>query len=369
MSTVSTGIHKKFIALRRQLKEHVTPGPHVDYKLLSSFEILPGLLDGREVKRIVLAIPTRGCALFRRAQGGCLHCGLAGDGIIQTKPSNDELIANFSSQLNNPEFTGCPVLCLYTPGSFLDEHELDRQVRNEILSLISRKESIRRVVLESLPQFITLPRIREVKEVLSNKEIEIAVGLDSSNDDIRRICIDKSFTNTIFEKACNLLRKNEIFFSAFALLKPPFLSEREAIDDTLHTARYAFERGVAAVSIEPNSVQAHTFTWQLYRRRLYRPPWLWSIIEIIRSLPPGLEIRVGGIVVYPRAEAVAYNCERCSDEIWQRIRNFNISQDRTIFDDLDCECKIQWGHDLKVSYPSWQERLESILQAYLSGEE
>ena len=336
----------------------------LDEKQLSSFEILPCLYQGKMSKRIVLALQTPGCSLFRRLQGGCLHCGLFADGIINNSTGKKELISQFAEKLNRLDFSDCPVLCIYTPGSFLDNKELDTDIRNNILLLAAKKKGVRKIIFESLPRYITWKKIRDLKTLFPHLEIEIAVGLDTRNDLIRSVCINKNFSLKTFEKACCLLKDNEIPWSAFALLKPPFLTELEAITDAIQTAQYIFESGAEAVSIEPMAIQEHTFTWMLFQKTLYRPPWLWSIIEVIKNLPPGFEVRIGGLVVYPKTIQSAYNCSLCTREVWQKIQEFNLVQDRNIFNNLDCDCKKKWADELQTAGNPLLERINIILQDF-----
>jgi radical SAM enzyme (TIGR01210 family) len=341
--------------------------PHrvtLDQTQLSSFEILPCLFHGGIARRAVLALQTRGCSFLRRPQGGCLHCGLAADGIIADDVDHVSQISRFEQALKRLHCSDCPVLCVYVPGSFLDDDEIDRETRNQIFSIVSKQKGIRKIVLESLPQFVTEKKINDLHLYLPDKEIEIALGLDSQDDQIRRLCINKDFSLKIFEKACALLKRHEIAFSAFALIKPPFLTEGESIDDAIKTCRYLFDIGAAAVSIEPNTVQKHTVTWKLYEKNLYRPPWLWSMIEVLQNLPPGFEARVGGIVVYPRAVQSAYNCSRCSQTVWQKLQDFNLCQDKNIFNGLECDCKIKWREELKKTDLPITTRIAKIVMEF-----
>jgi radical SAM enzyme (TIGR01210 family) len=354
-------IRQKFSSFLKQFKNEQIPDRAIDTALLSSFEILPGLLRGSVVQRVVLAIPGRGCSLFHRPQGGCLHCGLFSDGIISPETDQEQVISAFAGDLNRHDFSRSPVLCIYVPGSFLDDQEIDPETRRAIFSLVAQQTKIKKIIFESLPQFITEHRINELKSVLADKEIEIAVGLDSSDDQIRDLCINKNFTLRTFEQSCALLQRQEIRFSAFALLKPPFLTEQESIADTVRTAQYAFDKGAAAVSIEPNTVQENTFVWKLFRQNMYRPPWLWSIIEVIKQVPPGQELRIGGMVVYPRAIQIAHNCDQCSTRIWQKIQEYNLNQDKNIFTNLECNCKNQWYEKLHLDSPPLPDRIENAL--------
>lgn len=336
----------------------------LDKKQLSSFEQLTCRFHGQISNRIVLALPTTGCSLFRRPQGGCLHCGLFANGIVQEHIHPNAMVDQFARKLERLDFTNFPVLCLYTPGSFLDSRELNTRTRKKILSLAAGKKGIKKIIFESVPQHITRKKIEDLLTFRPSMEIEIAVGLDTRNDRIRSICIQKNFSLKIFEKACRLLNHNGISWSAFALLKPPFLTEQEAINDTIQTVRYIYEAGAKAVSIEPMAIQEHTFAWMLFRKNLYRPPWLWSLLEVIKNLPPGFEVRIGGQVVYPKSIRSAYNCDICTREIKQKIQEFNTVQDRNIFANLDCDCRNKWADELQMASIPLLRRINIILQDF-----
>ena len=340
-------ISKRLRAFLERSKPEFTQQRPLDDHQLSSFEILSCLYHGKITKRAILALQTTGCSLLHRRQGGCLHCGLGSDGIISDRIDRESRMEQFKKKLDILDFSDCPVLCVYVPGSFLNEREMDAASQKQLLSVIAGKKDVRKLILESLPQYITDERIKDLKTILPDTEVEIAVGLDSCNDQIRSVCINKNFSITAFEKACGILKRHGVAFSAFALLKPPFLTEREAIIDTVRTAHRIFEMGAAAVSIEPNTVQDNTVVSKLYERNLYRPPWLWSMIEVIQGLPPGFQVRAGGVVVYPRAVQAAHNCSKCTHAVWQKIQEYNLVQDKNIFKDLDCECKQKWKEEIE----------------------
>lgn len=65
------------------------------------------------------------------------------------------------------------------------------------------------------------------------------------------------------------------------MLKPLFLSEKQAMEDITRSiddaAPYA-----DTISINLCNVQKGTLVETLWEKGQYRPPWLWSIIEILQ---------------------------------------------------------------------------------------
>jgi len=61
------------------------------------------------------------------------------------------------------------------------------------------------------------------------KKFEVAIGLETTNDLIRKDCINKGFSFSDFIRASEVAGKNDTSVKAYLMLKPPFLSERIAM--------------------------------------------------------------------------------------------------------------------------------------------
>jgi archaeosine synthase beta-subunit len=333
----------------------------LNHELLASLETLPCVYNNKLTERALIFIRTRGCALFARAVGGCLHCGLSSDDLLRDC-SDERLIGSFKEKFGTHDFANSPVLCIYVPGSFLDDNEISQTVRNEILSIVHNEKAIKKVIIECLPQFITQNKIADMRIILDGKKIEVAVGLDTADDTVREFCINKNFSINHFNTACSILKTNGIDFSSFALLKPPFLTEAETVSDICTTIEHALTLGAKSISIEPNSIQDHTFTWLLYNKKLYQPAWLWTIIEILNRYSHERNIQVGGIVVYPKPIATARNCPTCTDILWQTLQEYNLRKSTEPFRNLSCACKKDWQRELEKTSTPLPARINGSLQ-------
>jgi radical SAM enzyme (TIGR01210 family) len=292
------------------------------------------LLDGRVVDAGVVILPTKGCRWGRVS--GCTMCGyvyeagaLDDEGIL--KIFKDALV-----DLGEP-----PYLKIFTSGSFFDEQEVSNQLRNSIIDVINEKR-IKQLQVESRPGFLSKEGLSQVGENLNSK-LEVGIGLETSNDLIRENCINKGFSFEDYRKAVKLCNSQGVFVKTYLLLKPPFILEREAIKDTIKSAFDSAKAGAAKVSINPMNIQKGTLVELLWKRREYRTPWLWSLVEVLKEVAkadlgiPVLSHPSGG-----GSRRGVHNCGKCNSEVLQAIREFSITQDRGVFGPLDCSCKRHW---------------------------
>ena len=53
------------------------------------------------------------------------------------------------------------------------------------------------------------------------KKFEVAIGLETSNDIIRKDCINKGFSFSDFTRASEVAKKNDVTVKAYLMQKPP----------------------------------------------------------------------------------------------------------------------------------------------------
>jgi len=295
-----------------------------------------------------LVLATKGCSYARGEQGGCTMCSYLLDGT-ERQPSHEELISQFQGAMEKLSDESKPLsVKIYTSGSFLDTDEVPQETRDEILGIISNDDRIVEVVIESRPEFILDEVMVQTRAILGERQIEIGMGLESSNDVVRDICVNKGFTLAEFKKAVEIAKQHQIGTRAYILLKPPFLTEKNALDDSITTIEDAVKLGVTTISINPVNIQKFTMVEDLWRNGLYRSPWLWTVVEVLRESYKN----VGGSV-FILCDPVAagkrrgtHNCGVCDKQIVNAIRDFSLNQDASVLESLDCSCKASWKHTL-----------------------
>ena len=101
---------------------------------------------------------------------------------------------------------------------------------------ISNIPSIKKIVLESRVSDITVDKLSALRDV-TKKQLEIAVGIESANPTVRALCVNKYFDSKYFEDMVERARQYDIQLIALLILKPPFLTEAESINDFFYSDR------------------------------------------------------------------------------------------------------------------------------------
>ncbi|MEE8400834.1 MAG: archaeosine biosynthesis radical SAM protein RaSEA [Candidatus Hydrothermarchaeaceae archaeon] len=293
-------------------------------------------LDG-PISAGVIILPTIGCRWGRRE--GCTMCGYVYDAAKNATQEN--IFNEFKKSID--KIGDVKYLKIFTSGSFLDPQEISLSSMKKILTNIP--EHVRRVQIESRPEFISENVLIDIKGLMK-AEFEIGIGLESANDRIRE-SINKGFTFDDFKKAARLCVKQDIKVKAYLLLKPPFLTEKEAISDVKNSIAEAANAGAERASVNPINVQKSTLVEMLWRRGEYRPPYLWSVVEILKWADENADIPV---ISHPTAAGKmrgAHNCKSCDREVYRGILAYSITQEPEHLE-MDCKCKSVWKNLLEL---------------------
>lgn len=303
------------------------------------------LLDGREIKTLTIIFKTSGCRWGQA--GGCTMCGFVYDSATEP-PSPADLETQLDRALNKAGDMDEFMLKIFTSGSFFDEREISPQVRQSILRRLADDERIPKVLAETRPEYVTDEVMDECTTILGDTKFEIAVGLETSSDIIRKDSINKGFTFVNFVRASETAKKHGVTTKTYLMLKPPFLSEGEAMDDIIQSVNDAAQYS-DTISINLCNVQRGTFVESLWQKQQYRPPWLWSIVEIIKKakqVHPDMPIMSDPVGA--GSKRGPHNCKQCSHDVADAIRKFSITQDVGDFDELTCDCKELWKKVLEL---------------------
>ena len=93
------------------------------------------------------------------------------------------------------------------------------------------------------------------------------------------------------------------------------------------------------------NIQRRTVVDRLYRNREYRPPWLWSLVDMLESTHSDTAGSGTRMIVHPTAGGKlrgAHNCGKCDEEIVAAIERYSVAADLRELDGLDCGCKSVW---------------------------
>jgi hypothetical protein len=284
-------------------------------------------------RALVVILRTNGCAWA--AKGGCLMCGYSSESLEGV--CAEDIARQVAGAIGR--YKGEEVVKIYTSGSFLDEREIPAPAETVQAFLDA---GAKRLLVESRPQFAepSLPWLRGF-----SGKLEVAMGLETASDRVRERCVRKGFTFADFTGASGLLRKAGATVRAYLLLKPPFLGEADAMADAIASVKAAAAHS-DVISINPVNVQRRTVLERMWRRAEYRPPWLWSLAEVLRTADRG-RARLVSSPSGGGTKRGVHNCGECDSKFLESVEKFSMTQDAIAFDGLDCGCKERWRDALE----------------------
>jgi archaeosine synthase beta-subunit len=292
-------------------------------------------LGEERVRAFVLILKTRGC--YWADLKGCSMCGYAKD-TLGRSATPEELSEQLARALER--YGGEPYVKVYTSGSFLDDREVDPASRRAIVGAFAGRA--RRFLFETLPEFATAEALTPLREAFPG-ELEVALGLETTDPVVLGRYVHKSAGPEEYLAAGDRVRSLGLRAKAYLLLKPPYLTESEAIDDVVRSIGEAAPH-FDALSVNPVHIQNGTVVEWLYHRRQYRPPWLWSVVAALAEGAP----RRGStrLVSFPTAGGLArgpHNCGRCDARVLAAIEEASLSQEFSGLAALEpCACREPW---------------------------
>src|SRR6266568_2128328 len=188
------------------------------------------LLHGKVVDAWVIIFRTRGCYWARAS--GCSMCGYVND--------------------------------------------VAHEVRERLLTELG--DRCDKVIVETLSHLLRADQLAHAMNFVD--ELEIALGLESTDERVLRYAVNKVWGLKEHAQAARLAHDAGATVKTYLLVKPPFLTEREAIEDAVRSGHDA-DPFSDTISFNPVNVQSRTIVDRLFRRGEYRPPWLWSVVEVL----------------------------------------------------------------------------------------
>jgi uncharacterized Fe-S cluster-containing MiaB family protein len=250
-----------------------------------------------------------------------------------------------------------------------DEWEVPDDARREILSLV-RETRCRSLSCETRADTLADRNVKEYVSILDNKATSIEIGLESASAWVLKYCLNKSLKPSSYLKAIRLLRKHGVRSIANITLGSPFLSVSESIEDAVASVVWALDAGTDECTVFPVHVKQWTLAEWLWRRNLYSPPSLWSLVEVLWRLGPQLMPKVTISWYKPYRQKTGRSeldlakdlalvlspttCDHCVAEVVDMLDTFRCGGNFTLVERLKtfrCPCKAQWQASLENRPP------------------
>jgi len=300
------------------------------------------------MKRWVLLLPGAGCSWAKKS-GGCSMCGFncrlsqinRGKRFSSTKLLKIFKLGKISIEGKNPSN-----LTIYNGGSFVNDGEIPRDVQEKICKEVSESPYLDSLFVESRPEFVSEEKIKSLNFLLGAKSLKVGMGLECVTDYYRDYYVHKGLSRYRFREAVNILKQNNVTVLVYVFLKPIHLGERESISEAIRTVEYAFSIGADEVALESAFIQEGTVMKELYSQGEFEPPWLWSIIEVIKQVHHLGPVYIGSFEDEPPPIDVPHNCPKCSSRIGKIFQEYNRTLNVSLLKRRYCQCLPIWEKKL-----------------------
>ncbi|MDP6640753.1 MAG: archaeosine biosynthesis radical SAM protein RaSEA, partial [Candidatus Poseidoniaceae archaeon] len=236
------------------------------------------LSDGTPTTATTVILRTKGCHWWWSS--GCTFCGYFND--TRDDVTSEDLHAQWDfAKAKFDDFSEHGMVKVYTSGSLLEDREIPLDFQETVLR--DCHELGKELVIESRTEQCSEEKLAWATSI--NPKFTVAIGLEALDDEVLRFHINKGFTVKSWYRAVDNLQNAGLRVKTYLMFKPPFMSEGDSL---VHTVRWI--EGVCQlsdeISINPMNIQNGTVLDRLFRAGDYRPPWLWSLVELIERVHP-----------------------------------------------------------------------------------
>jgi radical SAM enzyme (TIGR01210 family) len=298
---------------------------------------------------------TKGCRYSYN--GGCTMC----DYFISKEVPNEDMLNYFIEGMDElPEQPD--LMVVQTSGSFFDKEEVPESVRIKIYEVLRERLPNTVLVFETHISTITEETVDQLLEYFSPERVQIEFGVETSDEWIRKYCVNKCISNEQIEKAIKILNKRNIAALANVVIGIPFLSLKENIDSASNTIKWGIQNGITSMCLFPVNLKPFTLVHWMDQHNLYRQPSLWALVDVIAGVRKIFLPRVDtnwyrrtakmDNPLYTTSIQGPYSCDCCNDTVVKLLDRYNLDDaDRAgIINEinlLECECRNEYKIELK----------------------
>lgn len=312
-------------------------------------------LNGQMYKRLRINLRSNGCSIAT-----CTMCPFPNE-RVKEKLSDENFISQVEYSMN--KFPNNEIVSIYDDGSFFADKEISANARNEIYKLV-KQYGAKYLMVESLPNFINESAITAAKSILGEEiTLIIGIGLESTNENIRKTCICNSISTEQFLKARDLIVKNNYILKTYILIKPAFFLEEEAIKDAIDSVKWLINNNITDITLCPMRVVKNTLVYELLKDDLYHLPRLTTIAKILNELAKmNIFVRVSLFNVDSKDidSFVSHGCEKCERTLFTAMQKYN-NKESVKFEELlceDCEQAARGEEPVEFMDKNFEERVE-----------
>lgn len=231
--------------------------------------------DGPRPRRRLM-LTAHGCKVAT-----CTMCPLPDDAL---SPDVNITLDNWMNQIRGvigPD-DDVHTLTLFHNGNYFSDREVPPEWRDAVHAYLATTQ-IKELVVECLPQFVTPERMALTKRRLGRVKLVVAIGLQSSSELVRELCIASTCLGNTFERAIDSLRVYAYDAQVFLMFGVPFLSTPEAIWDLRQSIEYCHRFSITP-TVCPMKIAPNTLTADLAARGQFAAPTMQDLHEALTGI-------------------------------------------------------------------------------------
>ncbi len=317
------------------------------------------LLEGKVLRRLRIILRSKGCS-----HPTCTMCPFPNEGVERGRPITAESLVEQvrTSLASHP---AVEMVAIYNDGSFFSDSEMPGEAPERICRLVAAS-GCRVLMVESLPQLVTEDRLKRAMGALGRTRLVVGFGLQSVSRVVREVCVNSPVTLDGFMHAHRLLGYFGQTTKAYLMLKPPFLLEREGINDTVRSVRWLYKNGIRDIAICPTRVVSGTIAAALFGNGLFTPPRLTSVVETLRRIRMtgcGARVSLFNVDSSDLQSIPPAGCPECHDRTLRGIRLYNTAPASVDLSAL--ECRVCEREVSERSHPYASLSIEARVRSFL----
>lgn len=289
---------------------------------------------------LIILLPV-GC-YWAKNYSGCSYCGYQAlvDELSEKYSYNLLEIVKTEYKKNSKNVTR---VSFFVGGSFF---EIKPNIQNEIISYITSQKEVNEIYIESRPELITTNNIIRLKNIVKDKKLTVAIGLETHDEKIRNDVHTKGITNQSFEAAMEILKRNHIDSLIYIFVKPPIknYTDEDAYLEALESIEYAIKNGGTSIELESGYIVENSKMHDLYQQGFYVPLKLWTINKLLVEATnkyQDIPIRLAYFTDTPEPIDGPKGCEECDYILRESFQKYREVMDITLLPKtFSCQCTV-----------------------------
>lgn len=307
---------------------------------------------------------TKGCTWA--SKGGCLVCNYSSG----PNTTSDQIIDYVENGMK--EFDEKLTYLLISPsGSMLDSNEVPNTARDEIINILATTLHDG-FGFETRPETINREIIQNFQDKLNGRLKRVLLGIETVNRNYQKFCLNKELDLSTCINSFQILTENNVSPVSNILVGLPFLTEKENISAAIESISWSIDHGAAYCYLFPVHVKDGTPLRLLYNNGYYKPPSLWSLIEVIRYfekryqeplIRPSWYTSLGAYNVIESP----YTCKKCYEKVIELLDHYDRWKDIESLDRLfnfKCSCRDKWREETDFADKNKTDMVDRIYQGY-----